>query len=188
MKRILLFSFVVVGFLLAGCTDNSSVLQPTNSDLNKKAVQSDPATLIKLPFSFLNKHKTVNSIIYGYIGGTVEIEGKIKKGVEYHGKLKVPAGAFSGKIKFTMKLDNKYAGFDFGPDGATFVLPLLFTGDIEGLDLNGVDPNNLNFGFVDDNGNFEPVVYDKLEINIKEGKVKVKNAQLKHFSRYNWAK
>jgi len=188
MKRILLFSFVVVGFLLAGCTDNSSVLQPPNSDLNKKAVQDKPATLIKLPFSTLNKHKTVTTKIYGNAGGTVEIEGKINKDVEYHGKLEIPAGAFSGKMMFRIQLDQKYAGFDFGPDGAIFNLPVLFTGDIEGLDLSGVDPNNIKFGFVDDNEKFVPIAYEKVEVNIKEGILKVTKAQCMHFSRYNWAK
>lgn len=187
MKRILLFSFVVLGFLLAGCSDNLSVVQPPNSVLNKKAVQDGPAILIELPFSFLSKKK-VSEKIYGAQGGTIEIHGKINKGIEYHGKLEIPTGAFVGKKKITIKLDKKYAGFDFGPDGSEFSKPLLFSGKIEGLDLKDIDENNVKFGYVDNKENFTPVVYEKVEVNVKKGVVKVVNAQLTHFSRYNWAK
>jgi len=188
MKRILLFSFVVIGFLLAGCSDNSTVLQPPNSDINKKAVQDDTSTLIKLPFNLLGKKKKVSEKIDGAQGGIIEIHGKIKKGVEYHGNLEIPAGAFVGKKKITIKLDNKYAGFDFGPDGSEFSKPLLFSGEIDGLDLKGVDEDNVKFVFVDKDGNFSPIVSEEVVVNVKNGLLKVIKAQIWHFSRYNWAK
>ncbi len=188
MKRLLLFSFLFVGLLYTGCSDNNSIVNPQNSDLAKIASQQDTPTLIKLPISSLDKRKKVKSLIDGAKGGTLEIEGKLKAGVKYEGKLVIPAGAFSGKMKFTIRLDKKYAGFIFGPSGAVFNKPLLLTAEIKGLDLNGVDPENVKFGLVDENGNFIQVVYNKIKVDIKEGELKVKKAQLNHFSRYNWAK
>ncbi len=188
MKRFLLFSFLIVGFLHFGCSDNSSLVNPTNSELTNLAVQQTTPTLIKLPVTSLDKRKKVKSKIDGKKGGTVEIEGELQNGVKFEGKLKIPAGAFKGKMKFTIQLDNEYAGFIFGPDGATFDLPLIFSGEIEGLNLDGVDPDNVQFCFVDSDGNLIPVVYDKIEVNIEDGKLKVEKALLEHFSRYNWAK
>ena len=187
MKQLLLFSFLIVGLLYIGCSDNSTIVNPTNSELTKKAVQGTMPTLIKLPIISIGKTTKVTSKIDGAFGGTIKIKGELKGGIKFVGKLEIPAGAFKGTLNFTIELDKKYAGFNFGPEGATFDKPLLFSGKIEGLNLDGVDPKTLQFGFFN-NGNFEPAVYEKVKVDIKKGKLEVKKAQLNHFSRYNWAK
>ncbi|MCH8326478.1 MAG: hypothetical protein IIB83_07965 [Bacteroidetes bacterium] len=187
MKRLLIFSFLIVGLLYIGCSDYSTIVSPTNSDLTQNDVQSSVPTLIKLPIISIGKTTKVTSKIYGAEGGTIEIKGKLKGGIKFVGKLEIPAGAFKGTLNFTIELDKKYAGFNFGPEGATFDKPLLFSGKIEGLNLDGFDPNTLQFGFFN-NGNFEPAVYENVKVDIEDGKLEVKKAQLNHFSRYNWAK
>ncbi len=188
MKRLLLFSFLIVGLFYTGCSDNSTIVNPTNSELTQKGVQQTAPTLIKLPITSLDKRKKAKSKIDGAKGGIIKIKGELKNGIEFEGKLIIPAGAFKGTKNITIKLDKKYAGFDFGPDNTSFDMPLIFTAKIEGLNLEGVNPDNLQFGFVDKSGNFEPVVYEKVKIDVKDGKLKVKKAQLNHFSRYNWVK
>lgn len=178
MKRLILFSFVVLGLFLAGCSDQSSLVGPT-----QQISQQQGRTLIGLPISSLNKSIKASEKINGAEGGTIEFEGKLKGGkIKVEGKLVIPAGAFNGTRKISIKLDKKTASFKFGPSG-TFDKPLLFSAEISGLKVKG---NNADFVYIGKNNNLTTVVNDASGID--DGTVYVVNAQLNHFSRYGWGK
>ena len=177
MKRLILFSFVAVGLFLAGCSEQSSLVGPT-----QQISQQQGITLIDLPVTTLDKSVRASKKINGAEGGIVEFEGEIKDGVEVHGTLVIPAGAFEGTRKISIKLDKKTASFEFGPSG-TFNIPVLFSATITGLNLNG---SNASFVYVENNGGMTNVTSDAS--GISDGGLYVINAQLNHFSRYGWAK
>ncbi len=178
MKRLILFSFVALGLFLAGCSDQSSLVGPT-----QQISQQQGRTLIGLPISSLNKSIKASEKIDGAVGGTIEFEGTISDGqIKVEGKLVIPAGAFTGTRNISIKSDKATASFKFGPSG-TFDKPLLFSAKISGLNLNG---NNAGFVYVEQNGGLTNIASDGSGID--NGTLYVINAELGHFSRYGWSK
>ena len=184
MKRIVLTSFLAVGLFFAGCSDQSSLVGPSQNidqQINK--------TPIELNLSALNKQITVSKNIDGSIGGTIEIEGNLDGGnVSLHGRLNIPAGAFDGTMNISASLDDHTASFDFGPSPTSFNKALSFTMTISGLDLASINPADVVFGYTAPNGTFSLISYDNVNVNTNAGTLSVTNANLTHFSRYNWAK
>ena len=188
MKNLLTILFLSVGLLLVRCSNDSSLVGPTGTDITNQSVQTQGDSFIGLPFTSLEKSTKVKKEINGDEGGTIEIEGELKNGIKFEAKLVIPKGAFEGTKKITIKFDKKSAAFDFSPNNMTFDKPLLFTAEIEGLNLKNIDPNDVQFGFLDKKGNLVLIVYDGMEVDVEDGVLKVKNAQLWHFSRYGWSK
>ena len=188
MKNLLIILLLSSGLFLVGCSKDSSLVGPTGTDITNQPVQTQGDSFISLPFTSLDKLKKEEKEINGDEGGTIEIEGKLKHGIKFEAKLVIPKGAFEGTKKITVKFDKKIAAFDFSPNNTTFDKPLLFTAKIEGLNLKGIDPNSVQFGYIDKNGNLVPIVYDEIKVDVEEGELAVYNAQLNHFSRYGWAK
>ncbi len=184
MKRIVLTSFLAVGLFFAGCSEQSSIVGPSqniNQQLNK--------TPIELNLSTLNKQITVSKNIDGSVGGTIEIEGNLEGGnITLNGKLNIPAGAFEGMIEISVTLDDNTASFDFGPSPTSFDKALSFTMTITGLDLIAINPEDVVFGYTAPNGTFSLISYEDVKVDTNSGTLSVTNAHLTHFSRYNWAK
>ena len=184
MKRIVLTSFLAVGLFFAGCSDQSSLVGPSQNisqQINK--------TPIDLNLGTLSKQITVSKNIDGSVGGTIEIEGNLDGGnISLHGNLNIPAGAFVGMMDISVTLDDHTASFDFGPSPVSFNKALSFTMTISGLDLTTINPEDVVFGYTAPNGTFSLIPYDGVNIDNNSGTLSVTNAQLMHFSRYNWAK
>ncbi len=188
MKNFLTILLLSAGLFLVGCSNDSSLIGPSGTDITNQSVQTQEDSFIPLPFTSLDKSKKEKKEINGEKGGKIEIEGELRNGVEFEAKLVIPEGAFKGTKKITIKFDKKRAAFDFRPNNTTFDKPLLFSAKIEGLNLKKYKSDDIQFGYLDKHGNLIPVVYEKMEIDVEDGTLKVKNAQLTHFSRYGWAK
>ncbi len=84
--------------------------------------------------------------------------------------------------------DQNFAGavdVEFAPHGITFSEPALLTMYAYGLDLSGVDVNNLNFYYQNtETGLWEPMVYQYLYVSVEYGIIYLLNGELPHFSRY----
>lgn len=186
MRRIISFTFVAMGLILAGCSDQSSLVGPT-----QQISQQQGRTFIDLPISSLDKSRIeASENIDGAKGGKVKIKGE-QDGIKFKGELKIPKGAFVGSAEITIKFDGNTTSFDFSiiweGDNQNFVKPLLFSGKMEGLNLDDVESEDVDFGYFS-NGDFQGVEYKKLKVDTKKGKLEIKEAQLWHFSRYGWAK
>ena len=184
MKRIVLTSFLAVGLFFAGCSDQSSIVGPSQNisqQINK--------TPIALNLNGLNKKITASKNIDGSVGGTIEITGNLDGGdISLSGKLNIPAGAFAGSLNISATLDDHTASFDFGPSPISFNKALSFTMSISGLDLSSINPKDVEFGYTAPNGTFSTISYDNVNVDTSTGTLSVTNAHLMHFSRYNWAK
>jgi len=184
MKRFLGISFLAVGLFFAGCSNQSSLVGPTQN-ISQKANKQP----IELNIGTLNKLITVNKDIDGSVGGNIVIEGNLDGGnVKLHGNIVIPAGAFEGNMNISATLDDHTASFDFGPSPTSFNKALSFTMTISGLDLTNVNPNDVVFGYTAPNGDFSLISYDNVSVDQNNGTLSVTNANLMHFSRYNWAK
>ncbi len=188
MKRILLVLSLLIP-ILWGCSD--SVVNPIAENQTVNA----PKSWINLPknqeMSVEQEYYAAN-IIDGRKGGEVNLNINYKTSFSSHvkinAKIKVPKGAFSGYKIIMMNINNNNGTVSFYPSPATFDKPLVFDMVLEGVDLSGVDPNSLNFMYLAQDGTYEAVQYNNIEVNVDKGILEVDDAIIPHFSKYGWCR
>ena len=183
MKAIILNLFIAVGLFLGGCSDQSYLTGPSQQD------PQSSSTLIKLGTKSLQKAISISKTINGNTGGSIAIVGSFDDGqIQVNGTLTVPAGAYTGDQTITVLMEGQYAVLDFGPSPFTFDKPLLFTMEISGVDLKGINPHDIVFVYIADDGSVTPIALGTTASNKNKGILSVYDAQIPHFSRYGWAK
>lgn len=192
MKKYFLLFFTLL-LVLWGCNKQDGILEPSqNSKLVETVKMNDSQNLqfISLPMG-LSKSSGSTSLstserISGSRGGDMELEYS-ERHLEIKAYLKIPSGAFSGTKELSMELSNTSTEVTFGPS-MKFATPLHFDLKYEGLDLKGINPNSIRFAYLSPTGQYEFVSYDKLEVNIKDGILKVEGAAIPHFSRFGFCR
>ena len=185
MKK-LISIYLAVLVLLFGCAPDSTVTAPeVTHSIGKRE-------LIKLPVpkgltteTIFTQQKSIN----GYNGGTFNAYFSYQSDQGYvsvQSDLVFPAGSFSGWwVTFSQEFNTETASLEFGPS-MQFNASVKYTLTVTGVDLTGIDPNTLDFVYVDSNGNMHQVAYDSVTMNVSTGTLKVTNALLNHFSRYGF--
>ena len=79
------------------------------------------------------------------------------------------------------------AAIDFSPS-SVFNIPLVLNLKITGVDLTGINPNDINFYYFAQDGSVFSVQNDGITIVPQTGTLEITNAKLPHFSRYGWGK
>lgn len=182
LAALMLLSFV-------GCMQENSVIEPFNN-----VEKTQAKTIIMLPDRSDISVEDVFSAsqnISGVTGGEIHL---VKNYVASNGqtvnidcRLTVPANSsYSDSRNITLQVSDQ-AGVDFYPS-MTFNQPVILNYTISGLDLNGVNPADVDFFYVDQNGNLAPTVNDGVSVNQTTGTLTVVNAQLPHFSRWAYAR
>lgn len=166
MKKMLITLTIAVLFFL-GCSEKTAITNPESQSRNWISLSN--GSLSKITEDYVEK--TIN----GDKGGIITF----KLGILF-----VPRGAFEGTKTLTVANNNEFAVVDFGPS-MQFDKPLLFTIHYTDLDLSGIDPSKVEFGFMDGN-QFVPVSYQSLRVDVKRGTLTVIGAQINHFSRYGF--
>lgn len=188
MKRILITMMLVIPFMI-GCSD--SVVNPESSPQVKNS-QKSWITLPKNAEITIENDYSASNIIEGSKGGEVKLNINYKTKSSVHikivAKIKVPKGAYTGKKDISMTINSNNGTTTFYPNPATFNIPLVFSLDIQGLDLNGVDPGSVDFVCLNPDGSYEAVEYKKINVRVDKGELEVDDALITHFSMYGWAR
>ncbi len=182
LAALMLLSFV-------GCMQESNVTGPVNGVEKNQA-----KTIIMLPDKAdmsvedtFTSSQTINGISGGEIHLVKSYLASNGKTVNIDCRLNVPAnGSFADSRDITMQVSDE-AGVDFFPS-MTFNEPVILNFNITGLDLSGVNPDDVEFFYVDQSGNLAPTVNDGVTVDPASGTLKVVNAQLPHFSRWAYAR
>ncbi len=116
--------------------------------------------------------------VYSYQGGPFD-------SVTIVSKLDFADHTFEGTQVISQTLNTNYAAMKYGPS-MQFDKDVKLNLVITGLDLSNVDPNTLDFVFINEDGSVENVVYDNIIVNVSTGTIEVDNAKLTHFSRYGF--
>ncbi len=185
MKK-LLFSILFAGLLLGGCSDiNNSTASSPNGN---------PAKMFNMPKALnMSTEATFSTSqnISGNSGGTIQLSGSYQGTsslVTVQASLNVPASAYSGEKVLYVANSSAFAEIDFNPT-LTFNAPVLLNATVSGLDLSGVNPADVYFAYISDDGSYiEPVSCDQIGVDVVHGTLSVTNAHLSHFSRYIWAR
>jgi hypothetical protein len=184
MKKVLLL-LIPVMLVLAGCSQ--SVLEPTAPVLEtqKSIVQLPPSSSLHIEDNTF----TVSEAIEGSQGGMIKMNESYESEsglVTIKAKLKIPKDSFTGTETIGYQI-NSDASIDFFP-GMLFDKDLLFDVKFTGLDLSGINPNEINFLYVDPSGVTYPVQYRQMTVDVDKGILEVKDAVIVHFSRYIWGR
>lgn len=183
MKQFISFLFVTLLFIL-GCEQVTDVNSPPEQILNK--------TLIELPTPIgpgveddYTQYKVIDGATGGWFTEDFTYAGGPNGNVYFHSTLHFYANSFTGTQTISQTFNTETAAITFGPS-MQFNIPVDYTLTITGLDLTGVNPNTLDFVYIDANGNMYAVQKDYVIMDLSTGMLKVKNAKLNHFSRYGF--
>ncbi len=181
MKKLFL-SIALAGLLLAGCTNQNSLVGP-----EPVSQQQAPAKqFVPMP---QNTHLsvegsvTVSKEIDGSRGGFVVLLKRVDD-ITVFATLYVPRGAFEGTENISITVNND-GTVEFGPNGLEFKKDLRFDYFIQGLELQD---SEYVFGFLGNDGSIQTLVdYAHISVNHRLGILSVRNAKISHFSRYGFA-
>ena len=184
MKKLLTF-LLLSALAFFGCNQESEITSPVNTG---------PSTQLKLiqlpqPSSGLTlETQTYTQWIDGANGGEFQKWYSYQSTtgtVTQFADLDFLPGAFSNWKNISMTFNTGGAAMEFGPP-MQFQAVVEYTYKITGIDLTGVNPNTLDFVYIDANGNMYSVEYDYVQMDQTNGMLKVVNAVLPHFSRYGF--
>jgi hypothetical protein len=183
MKQLTLFLFAAL-LLILGCEQVTEVNPPPERVLNKQLV------ILPTPVgSVVEDDLTINKDIDGATGGWFSAPFSYQGGptgiVYINSALHFNPYSFTGGKTFSQTFNTETAAITFGPS-TQFNVPVYYTLVITGLDLTNVNPATLDFVYIDANGNMYAVQKEYVIMDESTGMLKVKNAQLDHFSRYGF--
>jgi len=186
MKYLLTLSLASLLFFF-GCDQGSDLTSPISDS------PTPQLKLISLPTSsgglgietLVTQYKKIDGDDGGEFTANFSYQGGPFGTVTVKSELEFDDGAFDGERLISQTLDTDYAAMKYGPS-------MQFDDDVElnliitGLDLSGVDPNTLDFVYINDDGTIEHIEYDEIDIDFSTGTIEVDDAELTHFSRYGF--
>jgi hypothetical protein len=181
---------VLLSLFVIGCSEQPSINSPVNKSTSEPNWVSLPningesgMTSMSMPIFQASKE------IDGKKGGSIKIDERYAGGL--YGEIKVkaelsfPSESFVGKKYVTMLLDTQYGSAAFSPR-SNFDRDVKYNAEFVGLDLTGININTLDFVYQAEDGSYEYIERSKIEVDLKTGKLKVRDAKLPHFSRYGF--
>ena len=84
-----------------------------------------------------------------------------------------------------MDIDDQTGVSTFNPH-IIFNFPAVLNQTFSGLDLSGIDPNNIQLYYLDTDGSYEVMQYDQLIVDVETGTITVINGKIPHFSLYGY--
>ena len=196
MKNLILILSIASLFII-GCQEELSVTSPSDTEIstniNKSWVQLPP----KDPKSptvegRFKKSKNIRKDRGGWVtvstGYWYQWFSNRSKELLISAVLYVPKGAFNDEDskEISITIDESTCTATFEPHPFTFDKDLSFTLTYKNLDLSHYDLNNLDFAYFAENGQIEKAEYDKIEVDLGKGILRVKNAKIPHFSRFGF--
>jgi hypothetical protein len=176
-------AFLLTLLFFSGCDQVTEINAPQERVLNKQ--------LINLPqrVGLGVETQTYWQEIVGANGGefqqTYSYQDSSGSTVSQFSKLEFFPGAFTGTENISMTFNTGGAAMELCP-AMQFQAAVKYTYEITGVDLTGVNPNTLEFVYIDASGNMYTVDYDDVIMDANTGMLKVVNAVLPHFSRYGF--
>ncbi len=183
MKKLLL-TIAVAALFMFGCQDQNSVIQPTDNTVQKQTTEKHWLAFSNNQKSSIEGTKTWSKSIKGENGGLFKGTKNLSSDISAYVEIWVPGGAYSGYKTIKATLNSKTLTADFSPSPMTFNTPIYYTVEYFGVDLTGVDKNNIDFYYVAEDGSLQKAKY--ANIYVQDNWLCVVDAQLPHFSRYGF--
>ncbi len=186
--RMLLTLVLLVGFLMVGCQDDNSILEPSvsqeESTLSKRTAIL-PENEVR---SFYSKTYTINGTRGGKIREKhVWIDDNGNK-ITMAAVLWIPRGAFEGDLTFDVNFDLENLSVDLAPSPFTFNVPVHLDLEFWGMDISDISPDQTSFKYLAADGSVEDVNCENLIVDTDQKYLAVWWGELHHFSRYGWTR
>jgi hypothetical protein len=163
-------------------------------DENNQPIATDGLLIVSLGSDMfqLGEKVEVRGLITVADGGELDFRNSWKandRKYELKMKLKVEPGSINKDAEFILSMDQERFIWNldvlFHPHGIVFSKPALLDIEASGLDLKELKPNSLGFFYDNtDNSEWEKMVFKQLNVDVMKGEIRLKGAQLPHFSRY----
>jgi hypothetical protein len=177
---------MLASLVFTGCSQFEN--NPTQPEFYTKQSQ--------LNFAMANSANAVevNAImeIDGTVGGQITIlqdvmdsTGRI---VNVYADLIVPPGAFQGVKVISVDVDLKTASVDFNPSmqfDSCLTFNCLFS-NLPLAEIGFAKGDTVQFSYIDEFGHTFPTLSKEVAMNWYQGRLRVHNAKIKHFSRYGF--
>lgn len=185
MKKILL-TIAVAALFLFGCQDENSIVGPVQKQVQQTQNNHQWLTFPADQQSSIEQLFYLSKSIDGAYGGGFYFRGNMSREIYVNGKISVPASAYTGTKKIGITLNSESVSADFSPSPTTFNKPVLYSIEYYGVDLSNINPAQIDFYYIDGNGNLVKAKYSSIKVDVKTGFLAVYDAQLPHFSRYGF--
>ena len=174
MKKIIYSSIAALLLVFTACQNDSQVVGPQQSETGYTA-QAEP-NWIGLPE---NAQKSLAKVF-----ATSEY---ITTGTEVHtySSISFAPGCVPEDVTISMEIDDETGVSTFQPH-LVFNTPAILNQTFTGLDLTGLDPNNIQLSYLALDGTYEVMEYDQLIVDVETGTITVVNGKIPHFSRYGY--
>jgi hypothetical protein len=198
--KLIISGLVLLTFVFTACEHiNEPVTHPI--ELNKefdspfdKTAEELKISIIPLPEKssiYLDSIFTVTKLINGLLGGVITLD---KAYISKEGKLVtvlvnmiIPPLAFIGQREITVTIEDSTAVMNCGP-GMSFRRPLIVAQTFTGLELMKYETQQIDYGYINDNGDFYAIPRTAIIVNKQLGLVSVIGARINHFSKYGWVR
>ena len=190
--RTYLYFLLLLALVVVGCTEESNILTPVNSQNNIEVISNEPNWIVSYDAKNqpLKKDASVSKMVYGNQETLLEINTGWATSSPYYW-LSITANArfqknsFTGSRYISMTVNDQYGAATFTPSG-TFSKPVIYNLTIVGVNLSNVDPAKVKFVYMAPNGQYYTPVYERMYVEKQSGKLQIINAKLPHFSRYGF--
>jgi len=188
MKNLAIIVLILIP-LFWGCSDNNLISPEPKKGMQKTWIQ------LPQPENDLSTEMEFSSLkeIDGNKGGEIRIDkkyptpGGVNKEVKISAVLKFQSGSFSGKRDITMVIDDINGTVTYSPS-MNFDKPAILDLIFEGIDLTGVNKDQVDFVYIGEDGLFYPVSYKEIKVDLLRGRLELVDGLIPHFSRYGWGR
>lgn len=189
IEKFLVFALFSLLIFSVSCQNNPSITSPEKTS----SLNEDP-NWIELPViedqQFMKVHKA-SGLITVKNGGKISLKKKFKGGphnsFEINAEIKIGPKLVDKDTEFTLALDDKTGMLTFSP-AVSFNGNLLLSVSLKGIDLDGVDEEDIGFVYCDDDGKYVEVDYKKLVIDVENGELAVLRIPIENGTRYGFTK
>ena len=192
MKKFITITLLGIGFLFLACQEETGILSPESNNTLSQSQNGEPnwfslplSTDPKLYKSFEKSmlidgsEKGIIKIVEEYPADTPAGSIKIRAELEFH------AGSFEGTRLITMSVNDQFGEAKFSPSG-TFLRPAKYSFRIDGIDLTGINTEDITFVYLTENGTYRESKDNDLKIDVSNSRIELKDALLPHFSRFGF--
>ncbi len=185
MKKLFL-TIAVAALFMFGCQDNNSIVEPVDNQVQQNQNDHQWLTFPADQQSSIEQLFYLSKYINGSTGGSFYFYGNMSSEIYVRGSFSVPAGAYEGTKKMGVTLNSESVTADFSPSPSTFEKPISYSIEYYGVDLSNINPDKVDFYYIDGNGNLVKANYSSIKVDVSTGFLAVYGAQLPHFSRYGF--
>lgn len=184
----ILYSICFTALLFFSGCDNGSEWITTYNE-----TQLDKPNWISLPDiegMQIENSFTVTKRINGAQGGFLTMQHSYYGGpfgnVTINAELIFEQGAYPGNKLITLTNDDFECVTTFAPEFDKFNNLVTYSITYDGIDLSGINPNNVKFAYIASNNSLQYAQYEELNVDVSTGTIQVINVIIPHFSRYGF--